>query len=82
MVYIEEQLKREGINKTQLAERLGMARNSLVRLLKNPQLDSVKRIAEELHCKPSDIIIEEKKGSLFCPHCGEEIEWVIDNDKI
>lgn len=81
MVYIEEQLKREGMTKTQLAERLGMARNSLVRLLKNPQLDNLERIAEELHCKPSDIILEEKNGSFLCPHCGEEIVWGIDNDK-
>lgn len=81
MLYIDEQLKREGITRTELAQRMGMARNTLFNLLKNPLRDNIIKLAEALHCRPRDIMAEERNGSFFCPHCGEEIFWEIDNDK-
>ena len=45
---LEEVLKQKGIDKTELAKRLGVSRQTIYGYLKNPSLDTLKNIAYAL----------------------------------
>lgn len=52
---IDNIIKRKGLTKTALAERLGIKKQNLNGLLKNPTLGTIRRIAEALGVNPREL---------------------------
>lgn len=80
----KEVLKRYGISQTELADRLGINRVSVSRLLseKNDmRASTIEKIAKAIGCTPGELFDDEMEKStaapaLVCPHCGKPIKVV------
>lgn len=74
---IEALLKERGLTKTALSEMLGVKKQNLNGLMKNPTLETIKKFADvlgvpiwQLFTSP-DEVAKEINGNIFkCPHCG------------
>ena len=79
MLQIKEALKQRGLKQNDLADRLGINRVSLSRLLsdKNDMMFStIKKIAEAIGCDVSEFFTPaetEEHNTITCPHCGEKL---------
>ena len=78
-MHIKEVLKQRGLTQNALAERLGINRVSLSRLLSDKndmRISTIKKIADAIGCdvteffKPADTA---EHSTITCPHCGEKI---------
>ena len=79
MLYIKDALKKRGLTQNELADRLGINRVSLSRLLSDKndmRISTIKKIADSIGCdvteffKPAD---NAEHNTITCPHCGEKI---------
>lgn len=76
----KEVLNKYGVTQIELAERLGINRVSVSRLLseKNDmRASTLQRIANAIGCEVSEFFTEGKsdtENTITCPHCGNKIE--------
>ena len=79
MLHIKETLKQKGLKQNELAERLGINRVSLSRLLSDKndiRLSTIKKIADAIGCDVSEFFTPEEKeehNTITCPHCGAKL---------
>ena len=78
-MHIKETLKKRGLTQNELADRLGINRVSLSRLLSDKndmRMSTIKKIADAIGCdvteffKPAD---KAEHNTITCPHCGEKL---------
>ena len=80
MLHIKETLKQRGLTQNELAERLGINRVSLSRILSNKndmRVSTITKIAEAIGCDVSEFFSPEEKAdntTITCPHCGAKLE--------
>lgn len=75
---IKEVIKEKGFTITSLADKLGIARESLSRMIVSPSYPTLEKIATalnvpmwQLFVSPEEVT-KESKGKM-CPHCGQPI---------
>lgn len=75
---IEALLKEKGLTKTAFSDLLGIKKQNLNGLMKNPTLETIKKFASvlgvetwQLFASPEEVTKETK--SELCPHCGQPI---------
>lgn len=75
---IEALLKEKGLTKTAFSELLGIKKQNLNGLMKNPTLETIKKFASvldvpmwQLFASPKEIARQAKND--LCPHCGMPI---------
>lgn len=75
---IEALLKEKGLTKTAFSDLLGIKKQNLNGLMKNPTLETIKKFASvlgvetwQLFASPGEVAKETK--SELCPHCGQPI---------
>ena len=79
MLHIKEALKKRGLKQIDLAERLGINRVSLSRLLSDKndmRVSTIKKIAEAIGCDVAEFFAPEETEDhnvITCPHCGEKL---------
>ena len=79
MLQIKEALKKRGLTQNELAERLGINRVSLSRLLSDKndmRISTIKKIADAIGCDVSEFFTPaetEDHNTITCPHCGEKL---------
>ena len=79
MLYIKETLKKRGLKQNDLAERLGINRVSLCRLLSDKndmRLSTIKKIADAIGCDVTEFFTPaptEEHNDIICPHCGAKL---------
>ena len=79
MLQIKETLKKRGLKQNDLADRLGINRVSLSRLLSDKndmRFSTIKKIAEAIGCDVSEFFAPaetEDHNVITCPHCGEKL---------
>lgn len=78
---IEALLKEKGLTKTAFSELLGIKKQNLNGLMKNPTLETIKKFASvldvetwQLFASPAEVQPKPDTTSLTCPHCGKNIE--------
>lgn len=85
----KETLEKYGITQMELADRLGINRVSVSRLLseKNDiRLSTIEKIAKAIGCNVSELVLtdsekqptNEKETYIVCPHCGEKIKISVE----
>lgn len=77
---IKDVIKEKGFTITSLADKLGIARESLSRMIVSPSYPTLEKIAValnvpiwQLFASPSEIAKEQGTG-LHCPNCGAKLE--------
>ena len=71
---IKELCKERGITQAQLAEKLGIARESLSRMLVSPSYPTLEKISAALGVPMWQLFASpEEVKSGVCPHCGKPI---------
>ena len=79
MLQIKETLKQRGLTQNDLAERLGINRVSLCRLLSDKndmRISTIKKIADAIGCDVAEFftpVEKEDNNTITCPHCGEKL---------
>lgn len=79
MLHIKETLKKRGLKQNDLADRLGINRVSLSRLLSDKndmRISTIKKIADAIGCDVSEFFEPADKAdhnTITCPHCGEKL---------
>ena len=79
MLQIKEALKKRGLKQNDLAERLGINRVSLSRLLSDKndmRISTIKKIADAIGCDVAEFFTPEEKeehNTITCPHCGAKL---------
>ncbi|MBP1615967.1 MAG: Cro/C1-type DNA-binding domain [Bacteroidetes bacterium] len=78
MLKLEDAMKEKGVGVTELAERLGVNRQTVYYYIKqgdkNP-LSQLQKIAYALGISVLDLIVEEKEeGVIICPNCGKRFK--------
>lgn len=79
---IREIIKSKGFTQQEFAEKLGIARESLARILNSPSYPSLVKIAEalnvplwQLFASPEEVRKEtDTAGNYVCPKCGAKLE--------
>ena len=78
-MHIKETLKQRGLKQNDLAERLGINRVSLSRLLSDKndmRISTIKKIADAIGCDVAEFFAPEEtedNNTITCPHCGEKL---------
>lgn len=82
---IEALLKEKGLTKTAFSELLGIKKQNLNGLMKNPTLETIKKFASvlgvetwQLFASPEEVHPKKDGTSLICPYCGKEINIKIE----
>ena len=79
MLKIKEALKQRGLKQNDLAERLGINRVSLSRLLSDKndmRVSTIKKIADAIGCDVAEFFAPATTAdhnTITCPHCGEKL---------
>lgn len=79
MLQIKEALKKRGIKQNELAERLGINRVSLSRLLSDKndmRMSTIKKIADAIGCDVAEFFTPAEPAdhnTITCPHCGAKL---------
>ena len=79
MLQIKETLKQRGLKQNDLAERLGINRVSLSRLLSDKndmRISTIKKIADAIGCDVAEFFSPaetEEHNVITCPHCGAKL---------
>lgn len=80
MLYIKEALKKRELTQIDLAERLGINRVSLSRLLSDKndmRVSTIKKLADAIGCDVAEFFCPADKADhnvITCPHCGAKLE--------
>ena len=78
-MYIKETLKKKGLKQNDLADRLGINRVSLSRLLSDKndmRISTIKKIADAIGCDVAEFFTpaeKEEHNTITCPHCGAKL---------
>ena len=78
-MHIKDILKQRGLTQNELADRLGINRVSLSRLLSDKndmRISTIKKIADAIGCDVTEFFAPEEKEehtTITCPHCGEKL---------
>ena len=78
-MHIKEALKKRGLKQNDLADRLGINRVSLSRLLSDKndmRISTIKKIADAIGCDVAEFFTPaetEDHNVITCPHCGEKL---------
>lgn len=82
---IEALLKEKGLTKTALSDLLGIKKQNLNGLMKNPTLETIKKFASvlgvetwQLFVSPEEVQPKKDGLSLTCPHCGKDINLKVE----
>ena len=76
---IKDVIKEKGYTITSLAEKLGIARESLSRMIVSPSYSTLKKIASTLGVPLWQLFAsEEEVQENVCPHCGMPIKIRIE----
>lgn len=72
---IKELIREKGYTQQDLANKLGIARESLARILNSPSYPSLMKIAEALEVEEWELFaergtVEPEKNTITCPKCG------------
>lgn len=74
-------IKEKGYTIKSLAEKMGMARESLSRIIVNPSSPTLEKLSEALDvpvwqffASREDVLGNSDSTSITCPHCGKEIK--------
>lgn len=77
---IKEVIKEKGLTITSLADKLGIARESLSRMIVSPSYPTLEKISTaldvpmwQLFASPEEVK-EEDENAITCPHCGKKIK--------
>lgn len=79
MLYIKDALKKRGLTQNELADRLGINRVSLSRLLSDKndmRISTIRKIADAIGCDVTEFFTlaeKEDNNTITCPHCGEKL---------
>lgn len=79
MLQIKETLKQRGLTQNELAERLGINRVSLSRLLSDKndmRISTIKKIADAIGCDVAEFFspaATAEHNVITCPHCGAKL---------
>lgn len=79
MLHIKETLKKRGLKQNDLADRLGINRVSLSRLLSDKndmRVSTIKKIADAIGCDVAEFFAPANKAdhnTITCPHCGAKL---------
>ena len=79
MLKIKEALKKRGLKQIDLADRLGINRVSLSRLLSDKndmRISTIKKIADAIGCDVAEFFAPEEteeNNVITCPHCGAKL---------
>ena len=79
MLKIKETLKKRGLKQNDLADRLGINRVSLSRLLSDKndmRISTIKKIADAIGCDVTEFFTPEETeehNTITCPHCGAKL---------
>ena len=78
MLQIKETLKQRGLTQNEIADRLGINRVSLSRLLSDKndmRVSTIKKIADAIGCDVAEFFspAETEDNTITCPHCGEKL---------
>lgn len=76
---IETLLKEKGLTKTAFSDLLGVKKQNLNGLMKNPTLETIRKFASVLEVEPWQLFassqeVQETKNTITCPHYGKPIE--------
>ena len=78
-MHIKEALKQRGLKQNDLADRLGINRVSLSRLLSDKndmRISTIKKIADAIGCDVYEFFAPEETKDhnvITCPHCGAKL---------
>ena len=78
-MHIKEVLKQRGLKQNDLADRLGINRVSLSRLLSDKndmRISTIKKIADAIGCDVVEFFAPAEPAehnAITCPHCGEKL---------
>ena len=78
-MHIKEALKKSGLKQNDLADRLGINRVSLSRLLSDKndmRISTIKKIADAIGCDVTEFFTPDENAdhnAITCPHCGEKL---------
>lgn len=86
---IEELIKEKGYNMTSFSEKMGITRQNLYSILKNPSYPSLEKLAKtlnvpmwQLFASPEEILSTSEGGhKIRCPKCGHEFRVGITVEK-
>ena len=79
MLQIKEALKKRGLTQNELADRLGINRVSLSRLLSDKndmRISTLKKIADAIGCDVAEFFTPAETAehnNITCPHCGAKL---------
>lgn len=79
MLQIKEVLKKRGLKQNELADRLGINRVSLSRILSDKndmRISTIQKIADAIGCDLAEFFTPEateEHNVITCPHCGEKL---------
>ena len=78
-MHIKDILKQRGLTQNELADRLGINRVSLSRILSNKndmRISTIKKIADAIGCDVAEFFAPAEPAehnTITCPHCGEKL---------
>ena len=78
-MHIKDILKQKGLKQNDLADRLGINRVSLSRILSNKndmRVSTITKIAEAIGCDVAEFFSPAETAehnTITCPHCGEKL---------
>lgn len=82
---IKEVIKEKGFTITSLADKLGIARESLSRMIVSPSYPTLEKISNalnvpmwQLFVSPEEVRSKKDGLSLTCPHCGKDINIKVE----
>lgn len=75
---IKEVIKEQGFTITSLADKLGIARESLSRMIVSPSYPTLEKISNALNVPMWQLFVspdevKENANTIICPHCGKKI---------
>lgn len=77
---IKEVIKEQGFTITSLADKLGIARESLSRMIVSPSYPTLEKISNALNVPmwqlfAAPVEVKEDSNTITCPHCGGKIHF-------
>jgi transcriptional regulator with XRE-family HTH domain len=76
---ILELCKEQGINQTELAEKIGLSRVGLSKAINgNPTVETLSKIANALEVEIPDLFErkKEEENTIICPKCGSKFKLI------
>jgi transcriptional regulator with XRE-family HTH domain len=76
---IKEVIKEKGYSMSDFAEILGMSRESLSRIIKNPSSPTLEKLSNALGVPVWQFFASpDEVKRIVCPHCGKEIKIKVE----